>query len=79
MIRETPLHLGHLRLMTQVTEIGAVLVPPLPAFYHQPKTLDDIINQSVNKALDQFDLGVELDLFKRWTGNEERERARKPQ
>lgn len=78
MIRETPLHLGHLRLMTQVTEIGAVLVPPLPAFYHQPKTLDDIINQSVNKALDQFNLGIELDLFKRWTGNEERERA-KPQ
>lgn len=76
MIRETPLHLGHLRLMTQVSEIGAVLVPPLPAFYHQPKTLDDIINQSVNKALDQFGLGVENDLFKRWTGNEERERAR---
>jgi 4-hydroxy-3-polyprenylbenzoate decarboxylase len=76
MIRETPLHLGHLRLMTQVTEIGAVLVPPLPAFYHQPKTLDDIINHSVNKALDQFNLGEELNLFKRWTGNEERERAK---
>jgi 4-hydroxy-3-polyprenylbenzoate decarboxylase len=76
MVRETPLHLGHLRLMTLATEIGAVLVPPLPAFYHQPKTLDDIINQSVNKALDQFDLGLELDLFKRWTGNEERQRAR---
>ena len=76
MIRETPLHLGHLRLMTQVAEIGAILVPPLPAFYHQPKTLDDIINQSVNKALDQFDFGVELDLVKRWTGNEERERAK---
>jgi 4-hydroxy-3-polyprenylbenzoate decarboxylase len=76
MIRETPLHLGHLRLMTQATEIGAVLVPPLPAFYHLPKTLDDIINQSVNKALDQFDLGVELNLFKRWTGNEERKRAK---
>jgi len=76
MVRETPLHLGHLRLMTQVTEIGAVLVPPLPAFYHLPKTLDDIIDQSVNKALDQFDLGVELDLFKRWTGEEERGRSR---
>jgi 4-hydroxy-3-polyprenylbenzoate decarboxylase len=75
MIRETPLHLGHLRLMTQAAEIGAVLVPPLPAFYHQPKTIDDIINQSVSRALDQFDLGVELDLYKRWTGNEERERA----
>ncbi len=74
MIRETPLHLGHLRLMTQVTETGAVLVPPLPAFYHRPRTLDDIINQSVNKALDQF--GLELDLFKRWTGNEERELAK---
>ncbi|HRP97853.1 MAG TPA: UbiX family flavin prenyltransferase [Rhodocyclaceae bacterium] len=74
MLRETPLHLGHLRLMTQVTEIGAVLVPPLPAFYHRPKTLDDIIDQSVTKVLDQFDLDV--DLFKRWTGNEERELAR---
>ena len=76
MIRETPLHLGHLRLMTQAAEIGAVLVPPLPAFYHLPKTIDDIIDQSVNRALDQFDLGVELDLFKRWSGTEERERAK---
>jgi hypothetical protein len=59
MLRETPLHLGHLRLMSQVTEAGAVLVPPLPAFYHRPKTLEDIIDQSVNKALDQFDLGVD--------------------
>lgn len=74
MLRETPLHLGHLRLMTQVTETGAVLVPPLPAFYHRPKTLDDIINQSVTKVLDQFDLDV--DLFGRWTGNEEREFAK---
>lgn len=74
MLRETPLHLGHLRLMTQVTETGAVLVPPLPAFYHRPKTLDDIINQSVTKVLDQFDLDV--DLFGRWTGNEEREAAK---
>lgn len=74
MVRETPLHLGHLRLMTQVTETGAVLVPPLPAFYHRPRTLEDVIVQSVNKALDQFDL--DLDLFKRWTGNEEHERVR---
>jgi 4-hydroxy-3-polyprenylbenzoate decarboxylase len=71
MLRETPLHLGHLRLMTQATEAGAVLVPPLPAFYHRPKTLEDVIMQSVNKALDQFDLG--LDLFNRWTGEEERQ------
>lgn len=74
MLRETPLHLGHLRLMTQATENGAVLLPPLPAFYHRPKTLDDIINQSVTKVLDQFDLDV--DLFGRWTGNEERELAK---
>lgn len=74
MVRETPLHLGHLRLMTQVTETGAVVLPPLPAFYHRPKTLEDIIDQSVNKALDQ--LGVEAELFHRWTGNEEREHAR---
>ncbi|MBM3553919.1 MAG: UbiX family flavin prenyltransferase [Alphaproteobacteria bacterium] len=74
MVRETPLHLGHLRLMTQVTEAGAVLLPPLPAFYHRPKSIDDIVNQSVNKALDQF--GIEVDLFKRWTGNEEREHSR---
>jgi 4-hydroxy-3-polyprenylbenzoate decarboxylase len=74
MVRETPLHLGHLRLMTHVTETGAVVLPPLPAFYHRPKTLEDIIDQSVNKALDQ--LGVEAELFHRWTGNEEREHAR---
>jgi flavin prenyltransferase len=76
MVRETPLHLGHLRLMTQAAEAGAVLVPPMPAFYHQPKTLDDIIDQSVSKTLDLFDLNLDVDLFKRWTGNEERERAK---
>ncbi|MBI3154106.1 MAG: UbiX family flavin prenyltransferase [Burkholderiales bacterium] len=74
MVRETPLHLGHLRLMTHVTETGAVVLPPLPAFYHRPKTLEEVIDQSVNKALDQ--LGVEAELFHRWTGNEEREHAR---
>lgn len=66
MLRETPLHLGHLRLMTQVTEFGAVVLPPVPAFYHQPQTLDDVINQSVGKALDQF--GLEANLFARWNG-----------
>lgn len=68
MLRETPLHLGHLRLMAQATEAGAVLVPPIPAFYHRPRTLEDVIMQSVNKVLDQFDL--DLDLFERWTGDE---------
>lgn len=65
-VRETPLHLGHLRLMTQATELGAVLLPPMPAFYHKPQTIDDIINQTVGKVLDQF--GLEGALFNRWTG-----------
>ncbi len=62
--RETPLHLGHLRNMVRATEIGAVVLPPMPAFYHHPKTVDDIINQTVGKVLDQF--RVEHSLFKRW-------------
>ncbi len=65
--RETPLHLGHLRLMMQVTEMGAVLLPPMPAFYHRPITLDDIINQTVGRVLDLLDVEHE-DLFKRWSG-----------
>jgi flavin prenyltransferase len=67
-VRETPLHLGHLRLMTAVTEVGAVLLPPVPAFYHKPETVDDIINQTVGKVLDQF--GLEASLFRRWSGPE---------
>ena len=66
--RETPLHLGHLKLMVQVTEMGAIIVPPLPAFYHRPKTLDDIINQTVNRVLDLFDISLDHDLFERWQG-----------
>ncbi len=67
--RETPLHLGHLRLMAQVTEMGAVLVPPMPAFYHHPQTLDDIINQTVNRILDVLDIELTQDLFDRWNGS----------
>ncbi|HZQ06599.1 MAG TPA: UbiX family flavin prenyltransferase [Anaerolineae bacterium] len=66
-VRETPLHLGHLRLMTSVVEMGAVLMPPVPAFYSKPKTLDDIVNQTVGRILDL--LGIEEDrLFQRWLG-----------
>jgi 4-hydroxy-3-polyprenylbenzoate decarboxylase len=65
-VRETPLHLGHLRLMTAVTEMGAVVLPPVPAFYHKPKTVDEIVNQTVGKVLDQF--GLDAGLFQRWTG-----------
>ena len=67
-VRETPLHLGHLRLMTQAAELGAVIMPPVPAFYHRPASLDDVINQTVNRVLDQFDIHLPEDLFTRWQG-----------
>lgn len=65
-VRETPLHLGHLRLMTQAAEIGAQIIPLMPAFYHKPQTLDDIINQSVNRLCDQLGIELPQDLFQRW-------------
>lgn len=64
MFRETPLHIGHLRLLTLAAEMGAHIVPPVPAFYHHPETIDDIINQSVGKVLDY--MGIAHTLFKRW-------------
>ncbi|ELY5826817.1 UbiX family flavin prenyltransferase [Cronobacter turicensis] len=67
-VRETPLHLGHLRLMTQAAELGAIIMPPMPAFYHRPQTLDEVINQTVNRALDQLDITLPADLFPRWPG-----------
>ncbi|MCT9844508.1 UbiX family flavin prenyltransferase [Leclercia tamurae] len=67
-VRETPLHLGHLRLMTQAAELGAVIMPPVPAFYHRPQSLDDVINQTVNRVIDQFDIELPDDLFARWQG-----------
>jgi 4-hydroxy-3-polyprenylbenzoate decarboxylase len=56
MVRETPFHLGHLQNMVTATQMGAVIAPPLPAFYANPKTIDDIVNHSVGRALDLFDL-----------------------
>lgn len=67
-VRETPLHLGHLRLMTQAVELGAVIMPPVPAFYHRPQSLDEVINQTVNRVIDQFDITLPADLFTRWQG-----------
>jgi len=63
-VRETPLHLGHLQAMVTLTQMGAIVFPPVPAFYHRPKTLDDVINQTVTRILDQFDIDVSL--FHRW-------------
>ncbi|HDR1933894.1 TPA: UbiX family flavin prenyltransferase [Pasteurella multocida] len=67
-VRETPLHLGHLRLMTQAAEIGAQITPLMPAFYHHPKTVQDIVDQSVTRLCDQFEIQLAQDLFQRWGG-----------
>ena len=66
--RETPLHLGHLRLMTQLVELGAILVPPMPAFYHRPESINDIVDQTVNRVLDLLNIDLPQDLFQRWEG-----------
>lgn len=65
-VRETPFHLGHLRNMVRVTEMGGIILPPIPAFYFKPKTLDDIVNHTIGRVLDIFD--VEHKLFERWKG-----------
>jgi flavin prenyltransferase len=66
--RETPLHLGHLRLMIQAVELGAIMVPPMPAFYHRPAAVADIVDQTVNRILDLFEIDLPQDLFIRWAG-----------
>jgi 4-hydroxy-3-polyprenylbenzoate decarboxylase len=66
--RETPLHLGHLRHMAAVTEMGGIILPPVPSFYHQPQTIQDVVDQTVGKVLDQF--GIEHALFRRWGGGD---------
>ena len=66
MVRETPLHLGHLKSMTQATENSAVIMPPVPMFYSKPKTLDDIVNHTTGRCLDLFD--IDTDLVARWAG-----------
>lgn len=66
MVRETPFHLGHLRTMTALTEMGAVIAPPLPAHYARPRSIEDMVDQSVGRALDLFDL--DWTPVKRWTG-----------
>jgi len=71
MPRETPLHVGHCRLMYEAAQLGAILVPPMPAFYNNPQTVDDIINQSVGRLLDLFD--IDCGLVKRWPGADRRQ------
>ena len=56
LVRETPLHLGHLRTMAQLTEIGAVIMPPAPSFYHKPQNIDELVNHTVGKMLSIFNI-----------------------
>jgi 4-hydroxy-3-polyprenylbenzoate decarboxylase len=66
LVRETPLHIGHIRNMEKLSEMGAIIMPPVPAFYNRPKTIQDIIDHTIGKTLDI--LGIEHDLFQRWLG-----------
>jgi flavin prenyltransferase len=66
LFRETPLHLGHLRNLEKLAEIGAIILPPVPAFYHKPKTVEDIVDYTVGKTLDIFNIKHEL--YQRWNG-----------
>lgn len=66
MVRETPLHLGHLRTMAQLTELGAVIAPPVPAFYTRPATLEEMVDHTVGRVLDLFDRDFDLGVVRRW-------------
>lgn len=67
MVRETPLHLGHLRTMTQLAEMGAIIAPPVPAFYAKPATLEDMVDHTVGRVLDLFD--IDCATVRRWRQN----------
>jgi 4-hydroxy-3-polyprenylbenzoate decarboxylase len=67
MPRETPLHVGHCKLLYEAAQMGAIIAPPMPAFYNAPETLDDIINHSVGRVIDLF--GLDAGMVKRWAGN----------
>jgi 4-hydroxy-3-polyprenylbenzoate decarboxylase len=74
MPRETPLHVGHCRLLLQAAEMGAVIAPPMPGFYNDPHTIDDLLNHNIGRVLDLFD--IESGLVKRWKGARESVRNR---
>ena len=74
-VRETPFHQGHLELMLKVTQMGGIILPPMPAFYFNPKTIDDLINHTVGKVLDLF--GIDHHLFERWGSSKTKEALKK--
>lgn len=73
LVRETPLHAGHLRQMLALAELGGVILPPMPAFYHRPRTLDDLIGHTIGRVLDR--LGIAHDLVPEWPGTRAREKG----
>ena len=73
MVRETPLHLGHIRGMAAVTEAGAIVYPPVPAFYAQPKSLEEMIDHTLGRVLDLFD--IDAGVVRRWSGEKRRPKA----
>ena len=66
LVRETPLHKGHLNLMTRAADLGAHILPPIPSFYNHPKSIEDIVHQTIGKTFDYF--GIKHNLFERWGG-----------
>ena len=76
MLRETPLHIGHIRNMAAVTEAGAIVYPPVPAFYALPKSIDEMVNHTLARVLELFD--IDTGQVHRWTGERERPKTREP-
>src|SRR5690606_1745208 len=76
LFRETPLHAGHIELMAQATRNGAIVMPPVPGFYHRPQTVDDVVTQTVGRALDLF--GIDAHVVKRWKEPEAEPSAEAP-
>jgi 4-hydroxy-3-polyprenylbenzoate decarboxylase len=70
LLRETPLHIGHIRSMAAVTEAGAIVYPPVPAFYSRPQTLEEMVDHTLGRVLDLFD--IEVGVVKRWSGEKRR-------
>lgn len=75
-VRETPLHAGHLQLMLQATQAGAVILPPVPAFYHRPQSIEELIDHTIVKVLDQF--GIHTNLIQRWSGVPQKSQSTSP-